>query len=76
MSTDHSIIGPNSCVHSNHTGPHKITNAAGWILLAKRLGKLRVVAEMGAGRYGVARVTVSGRNALWIWMPRMHGDKL
>ena len=38
----------------NHTGAHKINNALGQILLAKRLGKKRIIAETGAGQHGVA----------------------
>jgi tryptophan synthase beta chain len=43
----------------NHTGAHKINNAMGQILLAKRMGKTRVIAETGAGQHGVATATVS-----------------
>jgi tryptophan synthase beta chain len=42
-----------------HTGAHKINNALGQILLARRMGKLRVIAETGAGQHGVATATVS-----------------
>ncbi|MBP5539088.1 MAG: pyridoxal-phosphate dependent enzyme, partial [Bacteroidales bacterium] len=42
----------------NHTGAHKINNAIGQILLAKRMGKTRVIAETGAGQHGVATATV------------------
>lgn len=42
----------------NHTGAHKINNTVGQILLAKRLGKTRVIAETGAGQHGVATATV------------------
>ena len=42
----------------NHTGAHKINNAIGQILLAKRLGKRRIIAETGAGQHGVATATV------------------
>ena len=41
-----------------HTGAHKINNALGQALLAKRMGKTRVVAETGAGQHGVATATV------------------
>lgn len=41
----------------NHTGAHKINNALGQILLAKRLGKTRIIAETGAGQHGVATAT-------------------
>jgi tryptophan synthase beta chain len=43
----------------NHTGAHKINNALGQILLARRMGKLRVIAETGAGQHGVATATVA-----------------
>src|SRR5574337_723321 len=42
----------------NHTGAHKINNTIGQILLAKRLGKTRIIAETGAGQHGVATDTV------------------
>ena len=42
----------------NHTGAHKINNAIGQILLAKRMGKKRIIAETGAGQHGVATATV------------------
>lgn len=42
----------------NHTGAHKINNALGQVLLAKRMGKQRIVAETGAGQHGVATATV------------------
>ncbi|EIW69944.1 hypothetical protein TREMEDRAFT_43589 [Tremella mesenterica DSM 1558] len=45
----------------NHTGSHKINNAVGQILLAKRLGKSRIIAETGAGQHGVATATVCAR---------------
>lgn len=38
----------------NHTGSHKINNAVGQILLARRLGKTKIIAETGAGKHGVA----------------------
>ncbi len=43
----------------NHTGAHKINNALGQILLARRMGKSRVIAETGAGQHGVATATVA-----------------
>lgn len=43
----------------NHTGSHKINNVLGQILLAKRMGKKRVIAETGAGQHGVATATVN-----------------
>ena len=42
----------------NHTGAHKINNAIGQALLAKRMGKRRIIAETGAGQHGVATATV------------------
>ncbi len=43
----------------NHTGAHKINNAIGQVLLARRMGKTRVIAETGAGQHGVATATVA-----------------
>ena len=43
----------------NHTGSHKINNALGQVLLAKRMGKKKVIAETGAGQHGVATATVA-----------------
>ena len=43
----------------NHTGAHKINNVLGQILLAKRMGKKRIIAETGAGQHGVATATVA-----------------
>jgi tryptophan synthase beta chain len=43
----------------NHTGSHKLNNAMGQILLAKRMGKTRIIAETGAGQHGVASATVA-----------------
>lgn len=48
----------------NHTGAHKINNAVGQALLAKRLGKKRIIAETGAGQHGVATATVCARFGL------------
>ena len=45
----------------NHTGAHKINNTVGQALLAKRMGKPRVIAETGAGQHGVATATVCAR---------------
>ena len=42
----------------NHTGAHKINNCLGQILLAKKMGKKRIIAETGAGQHGVATATV------------------
>src|SRR4051794_29897698 len=44
-----------------HTGAHKINNALGQILLARRMGKRRIIAETGAGQHGVATATVAAR---------------
>lgn len=48
----------------NHTGAHKINNAIGQALLAKRLGKTRIIAETGAGQHGVASATVCAKLGL------------
>ena len=48
----------------NHTGAHKINNVLGQILLAKRMGKTRIIAETGAGQHGVATATVCARFGL------------
>ena len=48
----------------NHTGSHKINNCLGQILLAKRMGKTRIIAETGAGQHGVASATVAARFGL------------
>ena len=48
----------------NHTGAHKINNCIGQILLAKRMGKQRIIAETGAGMHGVATATVAARFGL------------
>ena len=48
----------------NHTGSHKINNCLGQILLARRMGKKRIIAETGAGQHGVASATVSARFGL------------
>jgi len=48
----------------NHTGSHKINNTIGQALLAKRLGKTRIIAETGAGQHGVATATVCARFGL------------
>lgn len=45
----------------NHTGAHKINNCIGQLLLAKRMGKKRIIAETGAGQHGVATATVAAR---------------
>ena len=51
----------------NHTGSHKINNALGQVLLAKKMGKTRVIAETGAGQHGVATATAA---ACWVWNAR------
>ncbi len=48
----------------NHTGAHKINNCIGQIMLAKRMGKKRIIAETGAGQHGVATATVAARFGL------------
>ena len=48
----------------NHTGAHKINNCIGQILLARRMGKPRIIAETGAGQHGVATATVAARYGL------------
>ena len=55
----------------NHTGAHKINNCVGQILLAKRMGKKRIVAETGAGQHGLATATICALlilNVLFIWV--------
>ncbi|WP_198265581.1 tryptophan synthase subunit beta [sulfur-oxidizing endosymbiont of Gigantopelta aegis] len=48
----------------NHTGAHKVNNTVGQMLLAKRMGKKRIIAETGAGQHGVATATVAARLGL------------
>ena len=48
----------------NHTGAHKVNNTVGQALLAKRMGKTRIIAETGAGQHGVATATVAARMGL------------
>jgi tryptophan synthase beta chain len=48
----------------NHTGAHKINNCLGQVLLARRMGKTRIIAETGAGQHGVATATVAARFGL------------
>jgi tryptophan synthase beta chain len=50
-----------------HTGAHKINNALGQVLLARRMGKKRVIAETGAGQHGVATATVARVSAWSAW---------
>jgi tryptophan synthase beta chain len=62
----------------NHTGSHKINNCLGQILLARRMGKTRIIAETGAGQHGVATATVCARfglRALSIWAPPMWSGR-
>ncbi len=54
-----------------HTGAHKINNAMGQILLARRMGKTRIIAETGAGQHGVATATVAAMFGLQ--MRHLHG---
>ena len=54
----------------NHTGAHKINNAVGQVMLARRMGKKRVIAETGAGQHGVATATAC---ALRHRVHRLHG---
>ena len=55
----------------NHTGSHKINNVLGQVLLAKKMGKTRVIAETGAGQHGVATATAA---ALWGWNVKSSWD--
>ena len=48
----------------NHTGAHKVNNTIGQALLAKRMGKTRIIAETGAGQHGVASATIAARLGL------------
>ena len=48
----------------NHTGAHKINNTVGQVLLAKHMGKKRIIAETGAGQHGVATAAVAARHGL------------
>jgi tryptophan synthase beta subunit len=59
----------------NHTGAHKVNNCIGQALLAKRLGKRRVIAETGAGQHGVATSTVAARFGMEcvVQMPEVAG---
>ena len=50
----------------NHTGAHKINNVLGQALLAKKMGKTRLIAETGAGQHGVATATAAGH---WAGLP-------
>ena len=60
----------------NHTGAHKINNTVGQVLLARRMGKRRIIAETGAGQHGVATATVCARfglSASCTWARRTCG---
>ena len=62
----------------NHTGAHKINNALGQVLLAKRMGKKKIIAETGAGQHGVATATAAALltwNVPSIWVKRMLNVK-
>ena len=48
----------------NHTGSHKINNALAQVLIAKRLGKKKIIAETGAGQHGVATATACAKFGL------------
>src|ERR1700709_2599983 len=60
-----------------HTGAHKINNALGQILLARRMGKKRIIAETGAGQHGVATATVAARFGLEcvVYMGTFHMER-
>ena len=62
-----------------HTGAHKINNALGQALLARRMGKHRVIAETGAGQHGVATATVCAllriAHVSSTWARKMYADK-
>jgi tryptophan synthase beta chain len=47
----------------NHTGAHKVNNVLGQIMLARRMGKSRVIAETGAGMHGVATATLCAKGS-------------
>jgi tryptophan synthase beta chain len=61
----------------NHTGSHKINNTIGQILIAKRLGKTRIIAETGAGQHGVATATVCALMGLTciVYMGRLDVER-
>jgi tryptophan synthase beta chain len=61
----------------NHTGAHKINNCIGQILLAKRMGKTRIIAETGAGQHGVATATVAALFGLQciVYMGRVDTER-
>ena len=57
----------------NHTGAHKINNVLGQVLLAKKMGKTRVIAETGAGQHGVATATAAA--LMGLGMRSLHGQR-
>ena len=58
-------MGSEMCIRdSNHTGAHKVNNCIGQAMLAKHMGKTRIIAETGAGQHGVATATVAARLGL------------
>ena len=61
----------------NHTGAHKVNNTIGQALLAKRMGKSRIIAETGAGQHGVATATVAARLGLKcvVYMGAVAGER-
>jgi len=61
----------------NHTGSHKINNTIGQVLLAKRLGKTRIIAETGAGQHGVATATICALSGLQciVYMGRVDVER-
>ena len=61
----------------NHTGAHKINNVLGQILLARRMGKTRIIAETGAGQHGVATATVCAKFGLQgvVFMGATDGER-
>ncbi len=56
----------------NHTGAHKINNVLGQALLAKKMGKTRLIAETGAGQHGVATATAAAPGG---WRAWSHGEE-
>ena len=62
----------------NHTGAHKINNCLGQGLLARRMGKRRIIAETGAGQHGVATATVCallGMECVITWVKKISGAR-
>ena len=60
----------------NHTGAHKINNVMGQILLARRMGKKRIIAETGAGQHGVATATACARFGLECIVSKWHDKEI